>query len=181
MRRLAFLVLAAGLASCAPSPRACSASAETFVAFGSQTPTDRVAARIEGPTCGAAIGVIEIRSADGAPLWAWAAPLHPTFGDYFGPAAKPKPADAAAFATRWVQLGLARTDAAPPWPDSAPGPLGDAHTSLDRPTYEDLRARALPMACHLTGVARETCIVYEPAAAAAFALIERDVAEAAPR
>ena len=54
--------------------------------------------------------------------------------------------------------------------------LGAAHTAFEREIYEDVRARALPMACHLSGVARETCIVYEPAAAAAMAFLERDVA-----
>jgi hypothetical protein len=164
------------LASCARDAAApsCAASAESALAFAGE---DTVSVRIEGPRCDAAIGVLTVRTAGGAPLWAWAAPLHPTFGDYFAPGARTATAEEVqAFATRWAGLAASSTAEAPPWPDGAPAPLGAAHTAFEREIYEDVRARALPMACHLSGVARETCIVYEPAAAAAMAFLERDVA-----
>jgi hypothetical protein len=77
-----------------------------------------------------------------------------------------------AFLARWVEARATRTSQAPQWSD-------EIATSLDRATYQEVRARDLPMLCHLTGVARETCVFWEPAAAGGAALLERETLEAA--
>lgn len=168
-------LLSVCVVGCAPRQGNCERSANAQIAFSS--PQDEVSVRTLGENCAQAVGVMSIASQEGHVLWAWAAPLHPTFGNLFearadGPSAR----DAEEFLSRWAQVRAVTTGEAPPWPQSAQTPLGGAITTLDRATYEDLRARRLPMACALTGVARETCVFYEPAAAAAAVLVERDVA-----
>ena len=63
--------------------------------------------------------------------------------------------------------------AAPEWSAcSRPG-----QTTLDQLTYEDVRARDLPMLCHFSGTARQTCVFWEPAAGGAGHFIDRDICE----
>lgn len=163
------------LAACGDRQSAqCDRVAAAEIAFsGGQTP-DGVTARTFGPSCDRAIGVIAIASPEGHPLWAWTAPLSPTFGNAFevrpdGPTNQ----EADAFLARWAAVRVTTTETAPPWPQR--GALEGATTTLDRTTYEDVRARALPMACHLSGVAHETCVYYEPGVAAAVLMLDRDV------
>ena len=73
-----------------------------------------------------------------------------------------------AFVERWAVPHLATTAEAPPWDVLEPG-----QTTLDQLTYDDIRAREVPMLCHLSGVARESCVFWEPVAGAAGLLYER--------
>lgn len=75
------------------------------------------------------------------------------------------------FLERWASpTTLASTSTAPEFSDLVPG-----QTTLDQLTYEDIRARDLPMLCHLSGTARETCVFWEPAAGGAGHLLDRDI------
>ena len=168
---LAFVCLAYASA-CAPRAPSCELSASTEMTFSSAR--DVVTARSFGPSCGKAVALIVIRDEHDEPLWTWSAPLYPTFGNMFredgeGPSARV----VRDFLTRWSRLAPRTTADAPAWAQRAAAP-GGAITTLDRATYEDVRARALPMACYLSAVARETCLYFEPAAAAAIPFIERD-------
>ncbi len=170
-------VMAASLAllgACAEEPAGCAAEIQKPLAFASEA--DSVLVRTLGPSCDKAVGVLVLQSAENEPLWAWAGPLYPTFGNLFEARAGDPPTleTARAFLERWAEPRAERTSAAPPWPENAPEPPGGATITLDRATYEDVRARDLPMACVLTGLARESCIFWEPGAAAAGLLLERD-------
>jgi hypothetical protein len=167
--RFALVLIALALAACAPHAEiaGCDLSIEREVAFTAPDARDVVTARTLGPSCDRAIGHYAVTSADGHPLWAWTAPMPRAFGDIF------QTADAEAMRTfleRWSTPRIETTAAAPAWP------LADwAHTTLDRVTYEDIRARDLPMLCHLSGTGVETCVFWEPAAASAGHFLERDV------
>jgi hypothetical protein len=157
------------LAACSGAAPRCDFAFSRDLAFTSAAARDAITARSFGLSCDKAILHYEIRGADGDPIWAWSAPLPRAFGDVF--AAN----DAAAmrdFLERWVQPKLAITSAAPQWRLLAPG-----QTSLDQLTYEDIRARALPMLCHASASAREVCIFWEPAAGGAGHFFDRDVEE----
>lgn len=124
--------------------------------------------------------MITIASPEGHPLWAWTAPLSPTFGNTFEARPDgPTNQEADAFLARWAALRVVTTQDAPPWPRAA-RPLEGATSTLDHATYEDVRARALPMACHLSGVAHETCVYYEPGVAAAVLMLDRDIRATEP-
>lgn len=130
---------------------------------------DRVTVRSFGASCDQAIGVYEIVDGEGRPIWAWASPLQRAFGDVF---AAGEPEHMQAFLEEWSQPAIARTSAAPEWPALVPG-----QTTLDELTYADIRARDLPMLCHFSGTARQTCVFWEPAAGGAGHLFDRDVEE----
>ncbi|MBI1251071.1 MAG: hypothetical protein GC189_06345 [Alphaproteobacteria bacterium] len=188
MRLSLVLTALMALAACAqpsPAPDAANANcdhvASSEIAFTSTAVTDTVVAHTLGPACAHAVGVLIIRAPDGAAIWSWSAPLYPTFGGLFAPVAGADvPAETIAdFTRRWTQLAVSTTSDAPPWPEADETPLGGARPGLERAVYEDVRARDLPMTCHLSGVALETCVYWESAAAAAIRLVERPV-RAAP-
>lgn len=168
--KLGIILLALGLAACAPREAVhCNASVEREVAFTALGAHDIVTARTLGPSCDKTILVYVIASEDGHPLWAWTAPAARAFGDAFAGADAVR-----AFLERWASPRIERTSAAPAWP------LPDgARTTLDRLTYQDIRARDLPMLCHYSGTGAETCVFWEPAAAGAGHLLDRDAPEEA--
>jgi hypothetical protein len=170
------LCAAAGLllAACAPTER-CNLVAEHAARFSAETP-DEVEARALGERCNGAAALLVVRDAEGVPVWAWAAPFYPTFGDSFVPHAEgagPTRKQLEDFLTRWAKVSTARTGAAPAWSE-------DIDTRLPQAVYEDVRARDLPMLCHLAAVAREQCVYWEPAAAVATAFYVRDVGAPPP-
>jgi hypothetical protein len=170
IRFLTALALTA-LAACGTrGPNDCNLSFDREIAFTAAAAQDVVTARALGPSCDRAVGVLTVSSADGHPLWAWSAPMTQAFGDAFTGATSET---MQAFLERWSQPTIARTAEAPPWPLTQ-----GARTTLDRLTYEDIRARDLPMLCHLTGTGVETCVFWEPAAAGAGQFFERDLREA---
>ncbi len=128
-----------------------------------------IVARALGPSCDKAVGLYAIHAEDGQPAWAWAAPLSRAYGDAFAEADEETMRD---FLTRWARPNVSRTQAAPAWTDLAP-----EQTTLDRLTYDDIRARDLPMLCHSTGTARELCVFWEPTAGGAGLYFERDIEE----
>ena len=128
---------------------------------------DKITARAFGESCDKAVALFVVTTPEGHPIWTWASPMAHAFGDHFDRASEE---ELAAFLAQWVQAKAERTSAAPAW-------SREISTALDRATYEDVRARDLPMLCHLTGVARETCVFWEPAAAAGAPLLERATAE----
>lgn len=170
-RRLRAALLAVTLAllgACAPAPREerCDLLAESQIAFTAPDASDRVTVRTFAPSCGEAIALYAVTTADGEAIWAWSAIVQRTFGEAL------RGADAdemGAFLQRWSAARVERTSAAPAWPLG-----GETSTTLDRATYEDIRARDLPMLCHLSSVARETCVFWEPAAGGAGHFYDRD-------
>lgn len=166
----ALVIVALALAGCAPRQAAqCDVSFTHEIAFTAAGARDKISTRAIGPSCAEAIALYAVRQQDGHLVWTWAAPLSQLYGD----TAHAVQGDSVeAFLQRWGQPRITRTSEAPPWPRLSPG-----QTTLDRLTYEDLRARNLPMLCHLSGTAREVCAFWEPAAGAAGLFLERNVEE----
>jgi hypothetical protein len=168
--RLLLLCLAVGLAACAPrSTAGCDISVTQDLALSAADAHETITARAIGPSCDKAVGLYAIHDAEGHPAWAWAAPLPRAFGDTF------VEADARfmrAFLTDWARPRVATTQSAPEWDALTPG-----QTTLDRLTYDDIRARDLPMLCHASGTGRELCVFWEPAAGGAGHYFDRDVEE----
>ncbi len=155
------------LTGCAgPGPR-CDLSLARDLSFTSAEAHDTITVRAFGPSCDKAIGIYEIRAEEGYPIWAWAAPLSRSFGDAFPSAERAVMRD---FLERWASPSLTTTQSAPVWTALEAG-----QTTLDRLTYDDIRARDLPMLCHATGVGRETCVFWEPAAGSAGHFFDRDM------
>lgn len=171
MIRAAIMLALFALAACAPRQEStCNLSFDREIAFTAPDAADVVTVRTFGPACDRTVGLFTVVNGDGDPLWAWAAPLHNAFGDAFlGASAETMQT----FLERWSQPTIERTSAAPPWPLPE-----SARTTLDRQTYEDIRARDLPMLCHASGTAIEACVFWEPAAAGAGHYFDRDVREA---
>ena len=168
--RAPWLAAALALAGCAGGGQAsCDLEAQGALTFTSADAQDTIVAQSIGPSCDKAIGLYVIRAADGYPIWSWSAPLAHHFGDVFAAEDREHVQD---FLDTWVQPRVSTTQAAPAWDSLAHG-----QTSLDRLTYEDIRARNLPMLCHFSGTARETCVFWEPAAGGAGHLLDRDVEE----
>ncbi|MBL8550141.1 MAG: hypothetical protein JNJ73_09145 [Hyphomonadaceae bacterium] len=163
------------LASCGQKTR-CDLVSRGTIAFSSAEAPDTVETRAIGESCNAAAAAFIVRDAGGVPIWAWAAPFYPTFGDAFAPHAEgagPGRVQIADFVSRWTRAEALKTSAAPAW---AP----EVETSLERRIYDDIRARDLPMLCFLVGVARQQCIYWEPAAATADAFYLRDIGPPPP-
>lgn len=135
----------------------------------SELGTDRITVRSFGVSCDKAIGVYEIIDGEGVPVWAWATPLQRAFGDVF---TADNPEHMQTFLEEWSQPAVSRTSAAPEWSALVPG-----QTTLDELTYADIRARDLPMLCHFSGTARQTCVFWEPVGGGAGHLFDRDVEE----
>jgi hypothetical protein len=167
------LFVIGALAACTPRETAmqCDITVTQDLALSSAEANEMVVARAIGPSCDKAVGLYAIHAADGQPAWAWATPLPRAFGDAFIEA---DPAMMRDFLTRWAQPRVATTQSAPAWDALTPG-----QTTLDRLTYDDIRARNLPMLCHSTGTARELCVFWEPGAGAAGLYLERDIEETA--
>jgi hypothetical protein len=161
------LVLLAG--ACAPQAREkCDVTESNVVAFSAPDARDVVTVHATGPSCDKAIGVYAIRDEEGRPIWAWAGSLKQGFGD----AIDSKGEHLSEFLTRWAKPTITRTGTAPVF-----ARLAEGQTTLDRLTYQDIRARNLPMLCHFSGTAKEVCIFWEPVAGAAGLLLERNYEE----
>lgn len=161
--RLALLLVLLMLGACAPRQSAqCEHSVTRNAAFTHAGAQDVILARTIGPRCSEAIALYAVREADGHLVWTWAGPLRQLYGG--------DDEQAEAFLRQWALASVTSTSAAPIWPRLAPG-----QTTLDRLTYEDIRARNLPMLCHLSGAAREVCAFWEPAAGVAGLYFERNV------
>lgn len=170
--RFAFVLVFAALTACAPrqASNACDIAVTHEVAFAGSGAQEIVTARAIGASCDKTIALYTVHDGEGRPLWAWTAPTAQAFGDDFHAADEER---VRAFVERWARPHLTTTAEAPPW-----DALESGQTTLDQLTYDDLRAREAPMLCHLTGVARETCVFWEPAAGAAGLLYERVAAAA---
>ena len=103
------------------------------------------------------------------PVWSWTSPLTRSFGEVIPP---DEPEQMRSFLERWAQPDILSATDAPPWRE-----LESGQTTLDQFTYEDIRARDLPMLCHYSGTARQTCVFWEPAAGGAGLFYEREVEE----
>lgn len=172
MIRLTVLVCCAvAVAACsrAASSGACTVEVSRTIAFTSPNAEDTLLTRAEGPSCDKTVGQLVLRTSDGFPIWSWSAPLAHRFGDPFAPHDREQ---MQSFLRRWSQPEISTTGSAPPWSSL---PAGE--TTLDQLTYEDVRARDLPMLCHVSGTARETCVFWEPAAGGAGHLFDRDTEE----
>jgi hypothetical protein len=169
-RLLLCALLGSLLAACAqPQAQGCDITVTRELAFSNPDAPDTVTARAIGATCDKATGLYIVHDAEARPIWAWAAPLPRAFGDVF-PADDPE--HMREFLQSWTQPALLTTQQAPPWAD-----LARDQTTIDQFTYEDIRARDLPMLCHFSGTARQVCVFWEPAAGAAGHFLERDVEE----
>lgn len=155
--------------ACSQQVERCDFSHTREIAFTGGAAADRVTTRTFGVSCDKAIGVYEIIDGEGHPIWAWATPLPRAFGDVFK---ADEPEHVETFLEEWSQPVISSTQTAPEWAMLDPG-----QTTLDELTYTDVRARALPMLCHFSGTARQTCVFWEPAAGGAGHLFDRDVEE----
>jgi hypothetical protein len=168
--RVLIAALFVALAACAPqAPAGCNLEATHEFSFGSADAVDTITAQAIGSSCDKAIGLYVVRDAEGFAIWSWSAPLRHAFGDVFAPEDTEHTQQ---FLDRWVLPVLETTQAAPAWDNLSAG-----QTTLDQLTYEDVRARDLPMLCHFSGTARQTCVFWEPAAGGAGHLIDRAVEE----
>jgi len=159
------------MAACAPRTAGCDVTVVQEIALSGTEAQETIIARAIGPSCDKAVGLYAIHDAEGHPAWSWSAPLPRAFGDAFVDADEEAMRD---FLTRWAQPRVATTQTAPAWQTLTPG-----QTTLDRLTYDDIRARNLPMLCHATGTGRELCTFWEPAAGGAGLYFERNVEETA--
>jgi hypothetical protein len=176
----AAMALAATITACTPAQDAgaaqnCDIEITAPVSFSHGEDSDAISARAIGPRCDRAIALFTIHSSEGDPIWAWASPMPRAFGSQFHEA---DDAMLREFLTQWAAPTPSTTASAPQWPEAAPDLPGGLSTTLQRAVYEDIRARDLPMLCHLTAVGRETCLYWEPAAALADAYFVRDAASA---
>lgn len=172
--RIAAALLTLVLAACAqPSQNArCDMSVTRDLSFTAPEARDTVTVRVMGPSCDKAIGLYAIHDPEGHPIWSWTSPLPRAFGDAF---AQTDANHMRTFLERWAQPRLSTTSQATEWQLLAPG-----QTTLDQLTYEDVRARNLPMLCHFSGTSRETCVFWEPAAGGAGHFFDHDVEETDP-
>jgi len=173
VRTLRFLLIAlalAGATACTPRASTCDVNVEREVAFTEAA--SRVRAETIGPNCHQAVALYTIRSGEGDVLWSWTAPLQRAFGDVF--AAEPDE-HLQTFLDRWATPDIATTQSAPEWANLFPG-----QTTLDQLTYDDIRARDLPMLCHYSGTSRQTCVFWEPIAGGAGQLYDREAVETEP-
>jgi len=168
MARLIVFAALLVLAACGASPR-CEFKSAADIAFSNPALPDGVTARTFGQSCDEAVALLIVRDAEGAPLWAWTGALRQRFGETF---AADDTEAVEQFLARWVQVNVSTTQSAPTWETLAPH-----QSTLDQLTYEDIRSRDLPMLCHFSGTAHQTCIFWEPAAGAAGLFFERDVIE----
>lgn len=169
--RLLLLCVLAALAACEQraATAQCDISVTQDLALSGSSAPEIITARAIGPSCDKAVGLYAIHDAEGHPAWAWAAPLPRAFGDAFVEADAEMMRE---FLTEWARPRVATTQTAPEWDALTPG-----QTTLDRLTYDDIRARDLPMLCHASGTGRELCVFWEPAAGGAGHYFDRDVEE----
>ena len=169
--RLLVLCIVAALAACEQRSSAahCDVAVTQDLALSGSDTHETITARAIGPSCDKAVGLYAIHDAEGHPAWAWAAPLPRAFGDAFVDADEEFVRD---FLTDWARPRVTTTQTAPEWDALTPG-----QTTLDRLTYDDIRARDLPMLCHASGTGRELCVFWEPAAGGAGHYFDRDVEE----
>lgn len=170
MRLFALSALLVITAACTPQASgACSINVTREMEFAGATVTLR--AETQGPNCHQAIALYTIRDRAGDLIYAWTTPLQRGFGDVF--AAEPDD-HLHNFIERWAEPAVLTTAAAPAWSELEVG-----QTTLDQLTYDDIRARELPMLCHYSGTSREACVFWEPAAGAAGHLFDRPAEETA--
>lgn len=173
VRALRFLLIALALAVSActqPAGHACDVNVVRELEFAGGEA--RVRAETIGPNCHQAVALFTIRSGEGDVLWSWTAPLQRAFGDVFE--ADPDE-HLQTFLDRWATPDIATTQSAPEWAALFPG-----QTTLDQLTYDDVRARDLPMLCHYSGTSRQTCVFWEPIAGGAGQLYDREAVETEP-
>jgi|GEM_PF-2515818 len=166
---LLMLTLAAACQRTAQTAQTCDLSFEQEFTFTNIDAPDTIHVQAMGPACDKAVGLLQVRTAEGYPVWSWSAPLSHRFGEVFGAEDREH---MQTFLEAWARPQIATTSAAPGWESLLPG-----QTTLNQLTYEDVRARDLPMLCHFSGTARQTCVFWEPAAGGAGQLLERDVQE----
>ena len=148
---------------------ACNVSVDRELAFAGATVNLR--AETQGQNCHQALALYTIRDEAGDLIYAWTTPLQRAFGDVFG---ELPDEHLQSFLDRWATPAVLTTAAAPAWAD-----LETGQSTLDQLTYDDIRARELPMLCHYSGTSREACVFWEPAAGAAGHLFDR-IAEETP-
>lgn len=170
VRLLAICLASAAVAACTPHVEAgCDVSVTQELDITAVEAPETAVARAIGPSCDKAVGLFAVYDAEGHPAWAWTAPLPRAFGNAFVGADEES---MRAFLTRWARPNIGTTSAAPVWDTLSPG-----QTTLDRLTYDDIRARNLPMLCHAAGAGRELCVFWETAAGSAGHYFEREVEE----
>lgn len=171
MRTLLAVAFAVFVGACTQEAEVsgCNFEAAQTIAFTAEDAADTIVAESRGESCDKTIGLLVVRSADGFPIWSWSAPLSHRFGEVF-PAEDTE--HMTTFLDAWSQPLITTTQTAPAWDALTPG-----QTTLDQLTYEDVRARDLPMLCHFSGTARQTCVFWEPAAGGAGHMLDRDAEE----
>lgn len=169
-RAIACLFAAALAVGCArEAPERCDITVTREIAFTSADTADVVIAQAIGASCDKATLLYIVTDPEKRSIWAWASPSPRAFGEGF---VQDEPEQMQSFLEQWAQPEVLRTSDAPPWNE-----LQSSQTTLDQLTYDDIRARDLPMLCHYSGTARQACVFWEPAAGGAGLFYDRDVEE----
>lgn len=164
---LLFAMLTLAAACAQQNAGACNVSVDRELAFAGATVNLR--AETQGQNCHQALALYTIRDEAGDLLYAWTTPLQRGFGDVF---AEEPDEHLQGFLDRWATPAVLTTAAAPAWAE-----LETGQSTLDQLTYDDIRARELPMLCHYSGTSREACVFWEPAAGGAGHMFDRTAEE----
>lgn len=172
MRILAILVAVSLLVGCnQPPDRAeagCAREVTREVAWSGAAP-DTITTNASGPSCLQAFVTLSIRNANGDGLWVHAAPYY----DMVAGGAPPPEAPAVTseqmdtFLNGWAEPTLTRSNTLPEWRDGVASLTESAETfsydtPFDRETYEQLRARDLPMLCYAAAAEASQCLIIDP-------------------
>jgi hypothetical protein len=157
----------------------CARSHARQIVFSNPKRPDTLTASSQGPTCGKAIVVLALRTADGVPLWAFASP-------YTGIAmlAPENGLDSLTaeqmdeFLGQWGNPSTMRAGDLPAWPEEVAaldqvdsgGPT--YYTRYPRRFYETARASNRPMFCFTNGWESTQCLIMHPDSTQPLELVE---------
>lgn len=174
--RIVILAAAFALSACAPagtSTAGCTRSATHEVTWSSESGSDTITTRADGPTCAQAVVTFVARNASGDPLWAFSS----TYYDMIAGGIPPEGAQPVSdeqmdtFLAGWADVTLQRSGELPEWREgfetlSASAQTFSYDTPFDRETYEMLRGGNLAMICYAAAVEASQCLIIDPASRA---------------
>lgn len=172
MRAPTILVAALVLANCSrpteQTDAGCAREITREVAWSGAAP-DRITASSSGPSCLQSFVTLSIRAANGDTLWVHAAPYYDMVaGGAPPPDARPiSTAQMDTFLNGWAEPTLGRSSTLPQWREGIATLTESAatfsyDTPFDRETYEQLRARDLPMLCYAAAAEASQCLIVDP-------------------
>lgn len=157
-----------GLAACGPVDRpaaeGCRLTRTAPLTLSGVEGAERIDASAEGPSCGAAVVTLTVRTTDGRVLHTAAYPYLDLVGDRRAGVAEVKSEEVGALLDRLVAATPDTADGAPDWAEGAPNPILDGlvvRTPLDRAAYLALRESAAPRLCLPASAEAVQCLVYD--------------------